>query len=139
MAIKKQFVKTKPVCKVAFSVEAKEANHASVVGDFNNWNAAAQELKFYKQPGLFKTVINLSAGTHAFKFTRGNWETVQVSNKGVDVANNIITVNADTSISFIIADWKDNFLATPKLHTASPNVIMSQVMRGSSTPHSSSG
>jgi methyl coenzyme M reductase subunit C len=30
MAIKKQFVKTKPVCKVTFL--AKEANHASVVG-----------------------------------------------------------------------------------------------------------
>ena len=48
MAIKKQFVKTKPVCKVAFSVEAKEANHASVVGDFNNWNSAEGTLNKLK-------------------------------------------------------------------------------------------
>ena len=40
MAIKKQFIKTKPVCKVTFSVVAKEASQASVVGDFNNWNVA---------------------------------------------------------------------------------------------------
>ena len=38
MSIKKQFIKTKPVCKVTFSIEAKEAKLASVVGDFNNWN-----------------------------------------------------------------------------------------------------
>ena len=38
MSIKKQFVKTKPVCKVTFSVVAKEAKEAAVVGDFNNWN-----------------------------------------------------------------------------------------------------
>ena len=36
MAIKKQFIKTKPVCKVTFSIEAKEANTAAVIGDFNN-------------------------------------------------------------------------------------------------------
>ena len=44
MSIKKQFVKTKPVCKVTFSVAAKEANAASVVGDFNNWDQKEGEL-----------------------------------------------------------------------------------------------
>jgi hypothetical protein len=34
---KKQFVKTKPVCKVTFSVARSKST--SVVGDFNNWNA----------------------------------------------------------------------------------------------------
>lgn len=38
MPIEKQVIKTKPIVKVAFSVEAKEANVASVIGDFNNWN-----------------------------------------------------------------------------------------------------
>ena len=37
MSIKKQFIKTKPVCKVTFSLEAKEANQVSVIGDFNDW------------------------------------------------------------------------------------------------------
>ena len=38
MAIKKQYLKSKPVCKVTFSVPAKEATKVAVVGDFNEWN-----------------------------------------------------------------------------------------------------
>jgi 1,4-alpha-glucan branching enzyme len=56
MSIKKQFVKTKPVCKVTFSVEAKKANTASVVGDFNNWDqeaGALNKLKKYVVDGQF--------------------------------------------------------------------------------------
>ena len=48
MAIKKQYLKSKPVCKVTFEVTAKEANSISVVGDFNEWNAAATPLKKLK-------------------------------------------------------------------------------------------
>jgi len=58
MAIKKQFIKTKPVVKVPFSIEAKEANAASVVGDFNNWNPAEGELSKLKN-GTFKAVFDL--------------------------------------------------------------------------------
>ncbi|RYZ18213.1 MAG: glycoside hydrolase [Chitinophagaceae bacterium] len=58
MAIKKQFTKTKPVCKVTFSIEAKEANAVSVVGDFNEWNAEAGALTKQKN-GIFKGVFEL--------------------------------------------------------------------------------
>jgi len=58
MSIKKQFIKTKPVCKVTFSVEAKEAQTAAVVGDFNNWNAAEGELSKLKN-GTFKGAFDL--------------------------------------------------------------------------------
>ena len=34
MAIKKQFLKSKPICKVTFTIVAKEANNAAVVGTF---------------------------------------------------------------------------------------------------------
>ena len=57
MAIKKQFLKTKPVCKVTFSIEAKDANSASVVGEFNNWNpieGALVKLKNGTFKGLFE-------------------------------------------------------------------------------------
>jgi len=33
MAIAKQYLKTKPVCKVTFTVPAEEAKKVSVVGD----------------------------------------------------------------------------------------------------------
>ncbi len=58
MSIKKQFIKTKPVCKVTFSVEAKDAKAVSVVGDFNNWNSEAGELSKLKN-GTFKGVFDL--------------------------------------------------------------------------------
>ena len=58
MAIKKQFVKTKPVCKVTFSVDAKEAKSASVVGDFNSWNPEEGILNKLKN-GTFKGVFDL--------------------------------------------------------------------------------
>ncbi len=68
MSIKKQFIKTKPVCKVTFSVEAKEANVATVVGDFNNWNPAEGELSKLKN-GTFKGVFELNKdASYEFKY-----------------------------------------------------------------------
>lgn len=68
MSIKKQFVKTKPICKVTFSVEAKEANTVSVVGDFNNWNPAEGELSKLKS-GTFKGVFDLpKEAAYEFKY-----------------------------------------------------------------------
>lgn len=68
MSLKKQFVKTKPVCKVTFSVEAKEANAVSVVGDFNNWNQAEGEMSKLKN-GTFKGVFELPKdASYEFKY-----------------------------------------------------------------------
>ena len=68
MSIKKQFIKTKPVCKVTFSVEAKEAATASVVGDFNNWNPAEGILTKLKT-GTFKNTFDLPKdATYEFKY-----------------------------------------------------------------------
>jgi 1,4-alpha-glucan branching enzyme len=68
MSIKKQFVKTKPVCKVTFSVEAKEAIEASVIGDFNNWNPEEGSLNKLKN-GTFKGVFNIDKdASYEFKY-----------------------------------------------------------------------
>ena len=68
MSIKKQFVKTKPVCKVTFSVVAKEAKEAAVVGDFNNWNVAEGALSKLKN-GTFKGVFDLNKdAAYEFKY-----------------------------------------------------------------------
>jgi 1,4-alpha-glucan branching enzyme len=58
MSIKKQVIKTKPVVKVTFSIEAKEADTAAVVGDFNNWNQSEGALSKLKN-GTFKGVFDL--------------------------------------------------------------------------------
>lgn len=68
MAIKKQFIKTKPVCKVTFSIAAKEADSAAVIGDFNNWNPAEGALSKTKA-GVFKGVFDLDKdNSYEFKY-----------------------------------------------------------------------
>lgn len=68
MAIKKQVLKSKPVCKVTFSVEAKDARQASVVGDFNSWDPKEGALSKLKN-GTFKGVFNINAAAvYEFKY-----------------------------------------------------------------------
>ena len=62
MAIKKQFLKSKPVCKVTFSTLAEDANSVAVVGTFNNWDTKATTLKKLKN-GTFKGTVDLATGT----------------------------------------------------------------------------
>lgn len=68
MAIKKQFLKSKPVCKVTFTVPAEEANKVVVVGSFNEWNTKATPLKKLKN-GSFKGTVDLESGkSHEFRY-----------------------------------------------------------------------
>ena len=68
MSIKKQFIKAKPVCKVTFAVEAKEAINAAVIGDFNNWNPIEGEMVKQKN-GTFKGIFEVSKdATYEFKY-----------------------------------------------------------------------
>ena len=68
MAIKKQFLKSKPVCKVTFSVPAEEASNVAVVGDFNEWNTEATNLKKLKN-GTFKGTVDLeTSSSYEFRY-----------------------------------------------------------------------
>ena len=71
MSIKKQFLKSKPACKVTFKVTKNQANMAdkvSVVGDFNNWDATAAELNKLKD-GSFSQTLELESGkTYQFRY-----------------------------------------------------------------------
>lgn len=68
MAISKQYLKTKPVCKVTFSVPAEDASKVAVVGDFNNWDPKGSALKKLKN-GTFKGTFNLPKdNTYEFKY-----------------------------------------------------------------------
>lgn len=63
MAIKKQYLKSKPVCKVTFRLRAEEAAGASkarLVGDFNQWNKDAKPMRKLKN-GDFTQTIDLAA------------------------------------------------------------------------------
>lgn len=68
MAITKQFLKSKPICKVTFSVLAEEAKEVSVVGSFNEWDTKAASLKKLKN-GTFKGSVDLETGnSYEFKY-----------------------------------------------------------------------
>lgn len=59
MAITKQYLKTKPICKVTFSVPAEDAKKVTVLGTFNEWDEKkALQLKKLKN-GTFKGTIDL--------------------------------------------------------------------------------
>ena len=58
MSITKQFLKSKPECKVTFAWKAKDAKKVAVAGDFNNWKPTKLPLKKQKN-GTFKGSINL--------------------------------------------------------------------------------
>jgi len=68
MSVKKQFIKTKPVVKVTFSLEAKEANQVSVIGDFNDWKIEDGALSKLKN-GTFKGTFEVSKDSaYEFKY-----------------------------------------------------------------------
>nr|WP_321235732.1 isoamylase early set domain-containing protein [uncultured Psychroserpens sp.] len=75
MAIKKQYLKSKPVCKVTFSVPAEEAKKVTVVGTFNEWNQKkAVALKKLKN-GTFKGTVDLEKdNSYEFRYVvDGQW------------------------------------------------------------------
>ena len=62
MAIKKQYLKTKAVCKVTFKLskeQALSADSVRLVGDFNEWDILSTPMKKLKNGG-FTTTVNLA-------------------------------------------------------------------------------
>ena len=76
--IKKQFLKTKPVCKATFTlpVEATpEAKTVALVGEFNNWDLDSA-VKMKKAKGTFKATVELETGKeYQFRYIadKQNW------------------------------------------------------------------
>lgn len=61
MSFKKQYLKSKPVCKVTFKLtkeEAKNADKVRIIGDFNDWDESAEPMKKLKD-GSFSAKMDL--------------------------------------------------------------------------------
>ncbi len=88
MSIKKQYLKTKAVCKVSFKVSgivAKLAGKATVVGEFNNWDIHATPMKKLKD-GSFSATVDLETGKdYQFRYLLDEsiWETDFTADKFV--------------------------------------------------------
>ena len=64
MSIKKQYLKTRPTCRVTFRLskdEASDAKRVFLVGEFNNWNETQTPMKALKDGG-FTVTLDLDTG-----------------------------------------------------------------------------
>ena len=64
MSLKKQFLKSKSVCKVTFTVDAEliaGAKEVAVLGQFNNWDPSEDTMRKLKD-GSFTKTIELEVG-----------------------------------------------------------------------------
>ncbi|MCB0619317.1 MAG: isoamylase early set domain-containing protein [Saprospiraceae bacterium] len=63
--IKKQFLKTKPVCKTTFTLPAEaapEAKKVTLLGEFNNWDAKKGVAMKKQKNGNFTATVELETG-----------------------------------------------------------------------------
>ncbi|MBC2715730.1 MAG: glycoside hydrolase [Desulfobacteraceae bacterium] len=61
MSIKKQFLKTRPICKVSFRLlkeDVKNAKSVHITGEFNDWNKLETPMKKLKN-GSFTITLDL--------------------------------------------------------------------------------
>lgn len=96
-----------------------------IAGSFNGWNPKDQKFQFSKDlQGNFTLEVSLADNLYQYKITRGGWDKVECAADGTDVANRLVEVKSDTTISIHVEAWRDHFPAESlkKKSTADNNV-----------------
>ena len=95
--LKKQYLKSRPVCKVTFSLPTEvEAESAAIVGDFTNWQAAPME---QLKDGRFKVVLELNQGSeYQFRYLVNETDWVNDTEADGYVPNPYATENSVVSV-----------------------------------------
>ena len=102
MSIRKQYLKSKQVCKATFRIPAEMGNLAKtahIVGEFNNWTLFSTPMKKLKS-GAFTTTLNLEPGReYQFRYLldQNIWENEKDADKSVttpygDSENSVIVI-----------------------------------------------
>jgi len=102
MSIRKQYLKSKPVCKATFRIPEEmgsSAESAHIVGDFNNWTFFSTPMEKLKS-GAFKTTLELEPGReYQFRYLLDKeiWENESDADKSVptpygDSENSVIVI-----------------------------------------------
>ncbi|WAC10187.1 isoamylase early set domain-containing protein [Dyadobacter pollutisoli] len=101
MALTKQFVKSKSIYKVTFTVPAEaaaEAKKVALVGEFNGWNPEEAIALKKQKDGSFKAILELGAGEYQFRYIlndekwENDWEADKYVPAGVDATENSVVV-----------------------------------------------
>lgn len=102
MAIQKKYLKSRPVCKVTFTLPKEAVGSAKkvvIVGDFNGWKQKASPLKKLKN-GACTITLDLECGReYQFRYLLDNatWENDWAADKYVpsacyDTENSVVIV-----------------------------------------------
>ncbi|EIJ33694.1 isoamylase early set domain-containing protein [Thiothrix nivea] len=102
MSLKKQYLKTRPVCKVTFRISKEAARSAQAIylaGDFNAWDAEAIPMTPLKS-GEFTAVLELETATPEYQFRylydgeqwENEWEADGYAVNGIDGENSVVRV-----------------------------------------------
>lgn len=94
-----------------------------IAGDFNNWNPGAPAYQAtLDSNGIYSVLTNISAGTHYFKITRGNWATVEGTTAGGYLINRNVVVSTPSVLNVAVMGWEDQGATTNAQHTDYSNV-----------------
>lgn len=102
MAFKKQYLKSKAVCKVTFKLSKEQAHAAEtvrLVGDFNEWDLSSAPMKKLKN-GDFTTTVSLAKGSeYQFRYLlddkawENDWEAdAYIPSSVASVDNSVVQV-----------------------------------------------
>lgn len=99
-------------------------NEIFIVGNFNNWNPGDEYFKLEKTDNeQFSITINPPAGQVDFKFTRGDWASVEGNADGFQRPNRTIQyTGTPQTINIAIASWEDLEYRNPQNSSAAENV-----------------
>ncbi len=99
--LKKQFLKSKPVCKVTFyAPDSLQADTVHLVGDFNNWSETDTPMKQLKD-GRFSVTLDLETGReYQFRYLvngtewHNDWEADKYVPNPFIGDNSVVSTNA---------------------------------------------
>lgn len=100
-----------------------QADSLFIAGSFNSWNPKDYRHSFRQdEKGNYVFNTELPAGLYEYKITRGGWDKVECKKGGENIANRLLKLESDTSITIEIEAWQDKSAVKEKKSTASANV-----------------
>jgi len=122
---------------IAMPASTPENETIYIAGTFNNWNPNnASYILTANAANQPEINLPVGSGSIEFKFTRGNWESVESTENGSFVPNRTFTYGNGQTIEITIAGWEDldgggggNSTAAPNVHIVSEDFAMPQLNR----------
>src|SRR6476660_2621512 len=83
-----------------------------ISGTFNNWDSLANKnYKLENYSGGQKAIsLDLPAGEFRYKYTGGNWLTVEKEWDGDEVGDRLLSVKGNMEVKDTVLEWRDLYL-----------------------------